>query len=48
MMLLLEGTGTVSKVVCPYRTWTYDLSGELLGPGHMEKSKGFDKKYLPT
>ena len=48
MMLLLEGTGIVSKVGCPYHAWTYDLSGELLGPGHMEKSKGFDKKYLPS
>ena len=44
MMLLLEGTGTVSKVVCPYHAWTYGLSGKLMGAGHMEKSNGFDKK----
>ena len=46
MMLLLEGAGTVSKVVYPYHAWTYDLSGELMGAGHMEKSKGFDKKNI--
>ena len=44
MMPLLEGPGTTSKVFCPYHAWTYNLNGELMGAGHMEKSNGLDKK----
>ena len=44
MMILLEGHGNSKRVVCPYHAWTYDLDGNLIGAGHMEKSNGFDKK----
>ena len=46
MMQLLEGRGTTSRVVCPYHAWTYDLNGQLIGAGHMEKSQGFNKKEI--
>ena len=46
MMQLLDGTGTTSKVVCPYHAWTYDLNGELMGAGHMEKSTSFDRRKI--
>ena len=46
MMQLLEGNGTTSRVVCPYHAWTYDLNGQLIGAGHMEKSNGFNKKEI--
>jgi phenylpropionate dioxygenase-like ring-hydroxylating dioxygenase large terminal subunit len=46
MMQLLEGSGTTSRVVCPYHAWTYDLNGQLIGAGHMEKSNGFNKKEI--
>ena len=46
MMQLLEGTGTTSRVVCPYHAWTYDLNGQLIGAGHMEKSNGFKKRDI--
>jgi phenylpropionate dioxygenase-like ring-hydroxylating dioxygenase large terminal subunit len=29
--LLPEGTGTTKRIVCPYHSWTYDLSGCLVG-----------------
>ena len=35
MMQLLEGSGSTSRVVCPYHAWTYDLNGQLIGAGHM-------------
>ncbi len=46
MMQLLSGTGRTSRVVCPYHAWTYDLNGQLIGAGHMEQSKGFNKKDI--
>ncbi len=46
MMQLLEGRGCTSRVVCPYHAWTYDLSGRLVGAGHMERTEGFDKKAI--
>ncbi|EBA01959.1 MAG: SRPBCC family protein [Paracoccaceae bacterium] len=46
MMQLLEGSGTTSRVVCPYHAWTYDLNGRLIGAGHMEKTNGFNKKEI--
>ncbi len=46
MMQLLEGTGCTSRVICPYHAWTYDLSGRLVGAGHMERSEGFNKKEI--
>lgn len=46
MMQLLEGSGTTSRVVCPYHAWSYNLNGQLIGAGHMEYSNGFDKKKI--
>ncbi len=39
--LLGEGKTIVSKLVCPYHTWTYELTGELSYAPHM--GKDFDK-----
>lgn len=44
MMQLMEGTGNKRRIICPYHAWTYDLDGKLIGAGHMERSKGFEKK----
>lgn len=46
MMQLLEGSGKVNRVTCPYHAWTYDLNGQLVGAGHMERSEGFNKKEI--
>ncbi|WP_429810499.1 aromatic ring-hydroxylating oxygenase subunit alpha [Ensifer sp. B1-9] len=40
--LLDAGKTIVSKLVCPYHTWTYELTGELSYAPHM--GKGFDKE----
>jgi len=41
---LLEGAGRVgSSIVCPYHTWTYSLSGELLLARHSDEVIDFDK-----
>ncbi|MEH6719111.1 MAG: aromatic ring-hydroxylating dioxygenase subunit alpha [Aurantimonas endophytica] len=39
--LLDEGRSIVSKLVCPYHQWTYELSGELIHAPHM--GADFDK-----
>lgn len=39
--LLDAGSTVVSKLVCPYHQWTYELSGELIHAPHM--GKDFDK-----
>jgi len=39
--LLDSGTSIVSKLVCPYHQWTYELDGELAYAPHMGTS--FDK-----
>ncbi|MCB2134373.1 MAG: Rieske 2Fe-2S domain-containing protein [Rhodobacteraceae bacterium] len=46
MMQLLDGSGRTSRVICPYHAWSYDLGGQLIGAGHMERSDGFDKKAI--
>lgn len=44
---LLEGTGKVrATIVCPYHTWTYELSGNLRHARHAEQVKGFDKSKV--
>ncbi len=46
MMQLLDGTGCTNRIVCPYHAWTYDLNGQLIGAGHMDRSEGFNKKEI--
>ncbi len=46
MMQLLEDRGCTSRVICPYHAWTYDLSGKLIGAGHMERTEGFEKSAI--
>ncbi len=38
---LLEGTGNVRRIVCPYHAWTYKTDGGLIGAPHMDASPGF-------
>lgn len=39
---LLQGSGHVSRISCPYHSWTYDLSGQLIGAPFMQKTRHFD------
>ena len=38
---LLTGDGHVSRISCPYHSWTYDLDGQLIGAPFMDKTDGF-------
>lgn len=40
---LLQGHGRCPAIVCPYHSWTYALSGELVAAAGMERTEGFDK-----
>lgn len=40
---LLEGEGSVARIICPYHGWTYDLDGSLVAARHTEKVEGFDR-----
>jgi phenylpropionate dioxygenase-like ring-hydroxylating dioxygenase large terminal subunit len=39
---LLEGDGRVSRISCPYHSWTYDIDGQLVGAPFMQQTPGFD------
>ncbi len=41
---LLQGQGHVSRISCPYHSWTYDLDGQLVGAPFMNETPGFDVK----
>ena len=41
---LLQGRGRRSAIVCPYHSWTFALSGELVAAAGMERTEGFDKR----
>jgi choline monooxygenase len=41
---LLQGRGQCPAIVCPYHSWTFALSGELVAAAGMERTEGFDKK----
>lgn len=47
MSRLLEGTGKVRRVVCPYHAWTYGLDGQLLSARHMADDFAIDGICLP-
>jgi choline monooxygenase len=39
--LLLEGSGKIRSIACPYHAWTYGLDGALLAAPDMERTIGF-------
>lgn len=39
---LLSGAGHLSRISCPYHSWTYELDGQLIGAPFMDKTPGFD------
>ena len=39
---LLSGAGHVSRISCPYHSWTYELDGQLIGAPFMDRTPGFD------
>jgi phenylpropionate dioxygenase-like ring-hydroxylating dioxygenase large terminal subunit len=41
---LLDGDGHVSRISCPYHSWTYDIDGQLVGAPFMQETPGFDVK----
>ena len=43
---LLDGDGHVSRISCPYHSWTYDIDGQLIGAPFMQETPGFDVKDL--
>jgi phenylpropionate dioxygenase-like ring-hydroxylating dioxygenase large terminal subunit len=42
---LLQGRGRCPAIVCPYHSWTFALSGELVAAPGMEHTEGFDKGH---
>ena len=38
---LLSGEGRVSRIMCPYHAWTYDLTGRLVRAPHTDGLEGF-------
>lgn len=38
---LLEGSGNVRSIACPYHAWTYDLRGRLIGPNGMSDTRNY-------
>ena len=41
---LLDGEGHTSRISCPYHSWTYEITGQLIGAPFMKETKGFDVK----
>jgi len=39
---LLEADGHVTRISCPYHSWTYELDGQLIGAPFMKQTPGFD------
>ena len=39
---LVEGSGTVNNLVCPYHSWSYDLTGQLKAARHTQHLADFD------
>jgi len=42
--LVAQGEGNCRAFKCPYHSWAYSLSGELLSAPEMDETKGFDTK----
>lgn len=43
-MVLLEGTGNVPAIRCPFHAWAYGLDGSLRGAPTMDQSANFDRR----
>ncbi|MCH4874729.1 aromatic ring-hydroxylating oxygenase subunit alpha [Pseudomonas sp. TMW22091] len=43
MSVLLQGSGNVRSIVCPYHAWGYTLEGQLRGAAQMDRQSGFCK-----
>lgn len=43
---LVSGSGTTRVVVCPYHSWTYELSGDLRAGPNTKSVPGFDRKKI--
>ena len=41
---LLEGQGNCKLIVCPYHSWSYDLTGKLRGTPEMDKTIDFNRE----
>jgi phenylpropionate dioxygenase-like ring-hydroxylating dioxygenase large terminal subunit len=41
--LMLEGSGRINAISCPFHLWTYSLEGDLRAAPSMPKGKAFDK-----
>ena len=39
---LLTGDGHISRISCPYHSWTYELDGQLIGAPFMNRTPDFD------
>jgi len=40
--ILLEGSGRIRSIACPYHAWTYRLDGALIAAPDMERTPDFD------
>jgi choline monooxygenase len=40
---LLDGSGRIDRIVCPYHAWSYRASGDLLGCPDMGAAENFDR-----
>ena len=45
-MLVAEGRGNASELICPYHHWTYSLDGDLIGAPAMNKARDFDRSCI--
>ena len=43
---LVQGSGNMNTIVCPYHAWTYALSGELRSGPNISVVPGFDKSKI--
>lgn len=41
---LLSGAGHVSRISCPYHSWTYEIDGRLIGAPFMQRTAGFETR----
>ena len=43
---LVEGSGSVNLLVCPYHAWTYELTGMLRAGPNVSSVRGFDRSQI--